>query len=522
MQFKKSRFGLFLSLLFLISVNGWAQNTNPTHKSSVNKLITEYLSFINSESNDPSFLKSKQVYISKPERDETTEPYFSLIDLKQLYINKYGDDYKAVFNTKSIKISEILIDKKLNTYYSTVKIPQQIRSTELQTSYTDTIITDSVLVDSIYTYTTRTDSILTTDTVKKSANSTLKLYITFDYKDSQKLYTNHVIEAIAFDKRPYKHQPLSKLANYWVSLDDSWRDLIQKKLNFPEVVSDYYLDRIAGISNLDLSESEITDFTPLAEFKGLKVLDLSNRPLDTLLYVKDCIKLKDLSINNCSLTSLHGLEKLVSLEVLQAAVNEIVDLTPIKDATKIVILNLNENKIVDISPLKGMRSMSRLYLNLNEIESLGALKNMIVLSELYIKKNRDIKSLEPIRNHQTLVKLDCFNTKITSLDPIKNHRRMVFLDCGYTQVKSLDPIRYHIELRHLAFKGNAITDFSSLNKLDRLTYLNCSNTSISEITAISRMDRLKKLDAINTKFSKGDIQRFKKKHPKVGINYYYK
>jgi len=45
-------------------------------------------------------------------------------------------------------------------------------------------------------------------------------------------------------------------------------------------------------------------------------------------------------------------------------------------------------------------------------------------------------------------------------------------------------------------------------------------TNISDISSVSRMQYLKTLYAPHTDFSKSDIQRFKKKHPKVAITYY--
>lgn len=537
MRLTYSKFILTLGVVLTTFIHSNAQTE--THKNSVMELVTEYNNYLNSASKQTPFLSSKEVFVAKPVRDNTNEPYFTVSELKEQYISSYGPDAQVVFNEKRIKISNILIDKKLNTYYATAIIPQQIRYLEINSSYKDTTYIDSLLtltkigrldstvsvdsiysIDSSYTMTERTDSILISDTLKKTNNIILNLYITMKYKVASEKYTEYKIEAITFNKRPYKHQPISELSQYWVSLGEDWQKLIKEKLRFPEVATDYYLERISGISSLDLTKSEITNFEPLQKFNGLKTLNLSGRPLDTLHYIQNCVKLKDLNISNCSLTSLHGLENMTLLESLKAANNEIEDLTPIKNCSQIIVLNLNENKIKDLSPLSSMRTMQRLYLDLNLIEDLAPLKNMIILSELYIKKNRDIKSLEPIASHRTLVKLDCYNTKIESLEPIKNHTRMVHLDCGYTQIKSLAPIRNLTELRHLAFVGNYISDFNALNRLDQVRHLNCSSTNISDISVISRMDKLKELNAISTEFSKSDIQRFKRKNPKVAINYY--
>ena len=505
-------------LLFFINVAISQTLSEVKHKEKVNELVVSYLNFVNNTSNKTAFLKNKNVFARKPFRDETNEPYFNLNNLRQLYKKTYSDGYEVKFYNKKIIVGDILIDQKLNTYYTEVKIPQILVYNEIKETYKDTTIRDSILVDTLYSYTERVDSILQIDTLKRSKKSMLKLYITYNNKFNE--YRDHAIEAVTFNKFKYKHQPISELSTYWVNLEESWRDVIRKKLNFPELATDYYLKRIYGIRELDLSKSEITNFEPLTEFKGLTYLNVNNRPLDTLIYVKNCTKLTRLDIQNCNLTSLHGLEDLVNLESLSAAKNEIEDLTPLKALTRISYLNLNENKIMDLTPLKGMTYMNKLHLNLNVIESLEPLRSMVILSELFVRKNKEISSLEPIRKCQTLVKLDCFNTKVPSLDPIKNHIRMVHLDCSHTKITSLAPIRNMSNLIHLSFEANKLSDFSILNRLDRLKYLNCSQTNISDISSISRMEYIKELRAIHTDFSKQDIQRFKKKHPRVAITYY--
>lgn len=514
---------IFFSILFTILLYQHSSSqvkSGPKHTKEANSLLLSYENFINATSNDADFLVAKSVYVAKPYRDSTDNPYFDLLSLRNLYEEKFGADASIIFNKTSTQISDISVDNTQNTYHCQLFVPQQIRYMEIQTETRDSSYSDSLWIDSILTVQDITIQVIDTLRLKKVENSTLMLYITMSYKSNINDFTDYKVEAVSFNKRPYKHQPLSILSSYWVSLDENWKAMISERLKFPELATDYYLDRIDGIHDLDLSKSEITNFEPLKGFKYLKELNLSNRPLDTLLAIEHCTALEILNISNCGLRSLHGLEKMTKLTSLSAAKNEIEDLSPISGATDMIYLSLDENRIKDISPLSQMRILQKLHLDLNLVESLEPLRGMLILSELFIKKNKDIESLEPLRGHRTLYKLDCFNTSITSLDPIKDDIRMVHLDCGYTKINTLDPIKNYSELRHLSFCGNSIADYSILNRLDKLRYLNCSSTNISDINLISRMDNLKELMAPHTDFTKNDIQKFKKNHPKVAITYY--
>lgn len=486
-------------------------------QKAVQQVVDGYLNFLKGQSNNIDFLASKSVFVGKPYRDTTDQPYFNLAELRQLYQAKFPDGYEVVLGYKKMSTSQVFIDQELNTYALSVTVPQKISYLEISTSQKIVERKDSTLTDSVYTYQMVPDTLEILDTIQKDDFSQLHLYLVV-----QKVYgvLTHKLEAVSFNKMRFKHQPLSDLTAYWVSLSPAWKQMISERLNFPEVPSDYYLERISGLTSLDLSKSEITDFSPLLKFTGLKRLELQNRPVDTLSYIQHCTRLNYLNVSNCSLTSLEGVQGMIYLEELKAASNQIDTLYPLRGLKELSLLNLNENKIKYLDALAGMRTMQRLYLDLNEIRSLEPLSNMLILSELFVRKNRDIESLEPLRNCQTLWKLDCFNTNINSLDPIKNNVRLIHLDCSHTSITSLAPLKGMISLMHLAFEANKLTDFSVLNSLDELRYLNCAQTNISDISSIMRMGRLRELYAIHTELSKSDIQRFKKKHPKVAITYY--
>ena len=487
--------------------------------AEVNTIIRSYQNFINNKSNNVDFLKSKSIRARKPYKDTTDEAYFSLAALRSLYKNDYPA-YEVVFNEAKIKTSSIEIDTIVNTYYSEVIIPQMIRYYDLIESISTEEVTDTTWTDdTTFTLTNKLDTIIHIDSTKKSTRGYLKLYITMEYKF--KKFSNYKLEAITFDKAPYKHLPLSNLQEYWVSLGSKWQQVIKNQLyNFPDVPNDYFLKRISGIKELDLRKSGITDFEPLKGFSGLETLYLTDLELDTLSYLENCTNLTGLFIAGCSLTSLHGLEKMTKLISLNAARNEISDLTPIKGCTEMSYLNLNENEITDLTPIKGLTSLKTLKFNLNKVENMDALSNMPVLSELHMRKNKEIPSLEPIRACGTLYKLDCFNTSIDDLDPIRNHTRLVHLDCSHTKISSLEPLKNLTNLVHLAFAANSLSDFSVLSKLDKLRFLNCSQTNISDITPLNNMDDIEELNAAHTDFTKQDIQRFKKKHPGVSILFY--
>ena len=116
------------------------------------------------------------------------------------------------------------------------------------------------------------------------------------------------------------------------------------------------------ITNLDLSETTVTDIKGICQLTKLKKLNLSNNPYISNLYeLKDAKfkQLKELFLSNDNLEDLNTIKmseyKFDELEVLDLKNNNIKDITPIKRAFKsLKKLNLKNNNIREQPDFKEM------------------------------------------------------------------------------------------------------------------------------------------------------------------------
>ncbi|CAL6008628.1 leucine-rich_repeat domain-containing protein [Hexamita inflata] len=111
-----------------------------------------------------------------------------------------------------------------------------------------------------------------------------------------------------------------------------------------------YINLISFFTNLtelDLSENQISDISSISKLKGLKILQLN----------KNCIK-------------------------------DISALLSLSDLIYLVELNLSENQISDISSISKLKNLQKLYLQCNNIEDISSIQFLIQHIWIYLKINQ--------------------------------------------------------------------------------------------------------------------------------------
>lgn len=473
------------------------------------------------EKNDVEIKTAKKAFrevVSSPylrvPNDLNKEANDSLLPLNQyLYLleNNFPSGYEMKLNLVKMDFEDLHIDKSRNSYRLKATVTK--RFVEYYVTVSDPMEIDTLNTDSTVSAKPSYD----TTFVKNFTN--LTFYFTTSIEFGK--YTPLKLEAIQVaSKTPEYAEPLSELTTWWVGLSDPWKNKLSEELKFPEVPSDYFLQRIHGVEKIDLSGVKVNDWSVLEQLKGVKELDLSNLGLDTLIMLKNMTGLRTLNVSNNKLRSLHGLEKCVLLESLNFSGNEVVDLSPIADCQNLLALQFNNNKVVDISTVKNFAHLRALHLSNNEVADLSPIKTLRIIRNLDVSKNKKIESIEPISQLIMMEKLDIYNTQAGSLEAVRNMSNLLHLDAGYSKIHSLDPIKNFKLLGYLNIAGNPIDDFSALNNLDRIRKLYLGSVKISDISPIMKMENIRVLHAPHTNFSKEDIQRFKKKFPKCEITYY--
>lgn len=536
-----------LTLFFCFFV--LAHNVNAQEKPDVEKEVLEFFQiyekcialFVDSTASKDTLNKYKKalrdrvvatnILVPNDQRKAANDSLVKLSDYLRLLERQYPSGYESALNLQKVEISELGVNPDRNSHQVTATVKRRFIYPEVMTEIIDTfridtiisreqVFADSVeLVEEVLSFDTVYFDAVSYDTTWEKNFTELTFF--FTTKIMWNKYQPLLLEAIQVKGRqPEYAKPLGELTAWWVELDDEWKQKILAQINLPAVPHEHHLERVYSIKEIDVSGLDPKDFGPLLKLKGLKILDLSNTGLDTLLILSNFPKLEQLTVSRNKLKSLEGLQNCPNLLYLNCAYNEIEDLTPLAGCPNMMTLLLSNNKIEDLTVVSKLPRLLTLHFQGNIVKDISPLRTLGGLKNLNMAKNKDIESLEPIRNCLAMGKLNCYNTGITSLDPIRRMENIYHLDIGYIKVNSLDAIRHMKNLTYLNISGNVITDFSAVSNFRKLRSFYCNTTRMSDISPVLNMTEIREFSAISTSFSKADIQRLKKKYPKCAITYY--
>ncbi len=169
------------------------------------------------------------------------------------------------------------------------------------------------------------------------------------------------------------------------------------------------------LTALDLTKTNVTEFSFIQSMQQLKVPDLRGLPIRDLTPLKG-VPLQTLGIEDTpveDLTPLRGM-RLERLYVNNTKVRDISALSgmPLK------LLNLYGTAVEDLNPLKEMKQLQFLWLNKTPVSDISSLSNC-PLTSLTLHKTQ-VKDLSPLSTIKTLERLHIAETPVHDLAPIKD------------------------------------------------------------------------------------------------------
>ena len=525
--------------LGLLSCFSFAQSSDDVVKKEVIKLLEQFEDGINVLGDPKSTsaeIKSARSRILNSFTDkgdfvlndvDTSKKYPGLVTIEE-YVDNYHSFAKLGLKSKYFLSkgvgSGVYVERGRNAYtykmsYKLVHVFSVLKETKKDSISYDTLYVeaDSSEIKSIDRIDSTVHSMVQIDTVSHKEMHYVNAFVEMILRDGK--YQDYKLVATCSSKKKPQYRPLDELTAWWVSLDDQWQKLITDQLKFPKVPTPYWLKMVGGIKFLDLSNAQMKTYEPLYKFAGIEKLKLEDANIDTLIYLKNMSYLKAINLNGTKIKSLNGLNP-KSLEFLFCRDLGLTDIDGLTGSTKLIVLDFSGNDVESLIPLRLNTQIEELYFNANEVIDLSPIARLTTLEKLHCGKNKEIKSLAPLRGMYNLVELDVFNTGIESLQDISGLTKITRLDISFTKINSLYPMRHLKYLTYLAFSGNHLDNYGVLDGFQYLKTLKCAQTNISDISPVNRMDGILVLYAPHTQFSKSDIQRFKKNHPKCQITYY--
>jgi Leucine-rich repeat (LRR) protein len=246
------------------------------------------------------------------------------------------------------------------------------------------------------------------------------------------------------------------------------------------------------ITNLNVSNSQITSLDGILSFTNLVFLNCSNNQLTTL-NLQGMIDFKSLDCDNNQLSTLN-LQALTNFEVLHCENNQLTSLN-LQSLTNLKYLYCRNNQISNIN-IQGLLNLFYFYCDNNQITSLN-LQGLNSLNRIYCDNNQlstiDLQGLTNLGifkcdnnqisnlNFQGLGNVNyisCVNNQISVIN-VQGLNQLSSFYCSNNQLTSLN-LQDLISLEYLYCSNNQLTSFN-VQGCTFLNYLNCSNNQLTTL-----------------------------------------
>lgn len=265
------------------------------------------------------------------------------------------------------------------------------------------------------------------------------------------------------------------------------------------------LAEVTALVELNLTDNQITDMTPLAHMANLKTLKMGENQV----------------------AGLPELSEMKVLESLYLYDNQIVDMTPVTQLSHLSLLGIGGNNIVDIPPLDNMLGLQELYISGNQIVDIDALNNQHQIKRLGLGNNQ-IVDIEVLGHLTGLVYLGLSDNPLSDISPLYhlvNAELISLWRVGSITCDALYALQNALEPGVVSFDpdscppdgGNAIEsiDFTDDNlktcvmesaqangwqTIGEMTHLNCRSKDILYLDGLKDLVALTELDLADNPF----------------------
>ncbi len=232
------------------------------------------------------------------------------------------------------------------------------------------------------------------------------------------------------------------------------------------------------LNNIKLRGNNITDVSPLANLKSLDWLGLEETNITDLSPLTGLVRLKGIGIENTPVTDLSPLAKLPSLEGIRAWDTRISDFSVLAPARRLKWIECSSNReLTTLEALREFKTLKRLAINHAGVTNINALSELTQLENLTLRDNQ-IADLSPLRNLKNLKELHLPVNLISDLTPLAELTRLNRINLEQNIISDVTPLANLTNLTHLDLRENAIADFSSLESLPQSVSIRSENNVV--------------------------------------------
>ena len=217
------------------------------------------------------------------------------------------------------------------------------------------------------------------------------------------------------------------------------------------------------------------------------------KPNASTITITEMETLTSLIADDAGIRDLKGLEKATKLQRIELRRNAITDLTPLAGLIRLNNIKLRGNNITDISPLANLKSLDWLGLEETHITDLSSLSGLVRLKGIGIEKT-SVTDLSPLAKLPSLEGIRAWETKISDFSVLASARRLKWIECSQNRdLTTLDSLKQLKTLRSLEIKNASITNLEALSELTQLETLKLGDNHISDLTPLNNLKNLKVL-----------------------------
>ena len=201
------------------------------------------------------------------------------------------------------------------------------------------------------------------------------------------------------------------------------------------------LANMKSLRTLNLAHNAVISLESISNITVLEVLDVSYNSLSTTASIGSLFNLQTLNVSNNGLMDLSGIEKLTGLKEFQAATNNLISIDAIQGCTGLIKLNVANNTLLNIDPVATLLQLEELDFSNNEVSQLPAFDKSCALWTINGNQNL-ISKLDPLSGLIALsyVYMD-YNAEIRSADCLQSCYMLLTVSVYGTKVKDVSVLQ---------------------------------------------------------------------------------
>ncbi len=226
------------------------------------------------------------------------------------------------------------------------------------------------------------------------------------------------------------------------------------------------LEFATNLEDLDISDNEISDLSPIAGLTNLVLIAMSrNHDISDFSPLKNLKNLEWITFVETQVSDISVFRELTNLRYIHARNHNISDLSPITNLTKLGYLNLSGGNISDLTPLTKLTNLTELYLADEKISDISPIAGLTGLIRLGLARNK-ISDISPLTRLTNLERLDLRRNKLISdVSPLARLTNLKWLQLAENNIPDVSPLARLTNLKWLGIHDNKISDISPLNEL---------------------------------------------------------